>query len=63
MLRWLAVKTNKDEALYLRVDKPFFERLRRAADVADRSMSQIVREAVKEKLDVLARKHPELRIR
>lgn len=37
------------------------ERLRTAASVLDRPASQIVREAVNEKLDKAAKSHPELR--
>jgi predicted DNA-binding protein len=50
----------KRRLMNLRVTDEFAARLNRAAEVIDRPVSQIVREAVNEKLEQLARKHPEL---
>lgn len=47
--------------IFARADKGLVEKLARASEVLDRPASQIVREAVKKELEVLARKHPELK--
>lgn len=47
--------------LFMRADSELEARLKKASQILDRSMSQIIREATKEKLDEMAKWHPELR--
>ena len=42
------------------VDAPLIERLRRASLIVDQPASQIVRQAIREKLDQLAREFPQI---
>jgi len=53
--------SQKDKLLNFRVSEDFSERLNRAAQILHIPYSQIVREAVNEKLERLAEQHPELR--
>jgi len=55
--------SQKKILLNLRVSEEFNERLARASEVLDIPYSQIVREAVSEKLDVLEAEHPEIKRR
>lgn len=50
----------KNILLNLRVSEDFNDRLARASEVLDVPYSQIVREAVTEKLDALEKEHPEI---
>jgi predicted transcriptional regulator len=50
----------KDKRFNVRVDEPWIDRLQRAAGVLDRPASQIVRDAVNEKLERLGRRNPRL---
>lgn len=54
-------KKTKSKMLFIRSDRDLEQRLKRAARILDRPMSQIIREAMKEKLDQLAEIHPELK--
>jgi len=47
--------------IFARVDAALQARLAKAAEILDRPASQIVREAVKREIELLAKKHPELR--
>lgn len=51
----------KEKRLNLRTTEEFRERLNRAAKVLDKPASQIIREAIDEKLERLERRHPALR--
>lgn len=51
----------KTNVIFVKADNDLRKRLKRASQVIDQSMSQIVREATKEKLDSLALRYPELR--
>jgi predicted DNA-binding protein len=53
--------SQKDKLLNFRVSEEFSERLNKASEILDIPYSQIVREAVNEKLERLAKRHPELR--
>lgn len=53
--------SQKEKLLNLRVSEDFFERLNKAATLLDIPYSQLVREAVNEKVQRLAKQHPELR--
>ena len=55
------MSTEKTKLFNFRVSDEFARRLQQAARVVDQPASQIVREAVREKLEQLAQKHPELR--
>jgi predicted DNA-binding protein len=48
----------KEKLLNLRVSEDFNKRLNRAAEILDRPYSQIVREAVDEKLAQIAEQYP-----
>lgn len=54
-------KRIKEQMIFARVDSAFQARLNKAAELIDRPASQIVREAVKRELDLLARKYPALK--
>jgi predicted transcriptional regulator len=53
--------SQKTKLLNLRVSDEFNDRLSRIAEVLDIPYSQIIREAVTEKLDKLTQQHPALR--
>lgn len=55
--------SQKTKLLNLRVSDEFNDRLARAAEALDIPYSQIVREAVTEKLDQLETEHPEIKKR
>jgi predicted transcriptional regulator len=55
------MKANKEQMIFARVDAALQARLNKAAEILDRPASQIVRESVKRELDLLAKKHPQLR--
>jgi predicted transcriptional regulator len=52
--------TRKAGRLQVRTNEALDRRLDKAREVTDRPVSQIVREAITEKLDRLAKRHPEL---
>lgn len=54
------MKNDKDTLLNFRVSAELAKRLRDASRSLDRPASQLVREAIVEKLEQLAQKHPEL---
>jgi predicted transcriptional regulator len=64
-----AMKTDKNQLITLRIrkdsrlDRQLDQRMRKASEVLEKPVSQILREAIKAELDRLARKHPELRRR
>lgn len=51
----------KDSQLQVRIDRTLKLRLKRAGNATDTPPAQIVREAIKEKLDRLAEQYPDLR--
>jgi len=53
--------SKKDTRLYIRASGDHKERLNKASEILDTPASQIVREAIDEKLSKLAKRHPELR--
>jgi len=50
----------KTEVIFVKADKSLAKRLQKAALLTDTSMSALTREAVREKLDQLAQKYPQL---
>jgi predicted transcriptional regulator len=54
-------RPTKDRVIFVRADADLTERLEKAAELLDRPGSQLVREAVNEKLNKLARRFPELK--
>ncbi len=50
----------KAERIHIRAEEDLKAQLARAAEVAGAPVSQIIREAVTEKLAKLSRKHPEI---
>ena len=54
-------KLTKDRMIFLRADSTLTGRLERASELTDRPSSQLVREAINEKLNKLARRFPELK--
>ncbi len=55
-------KRNNREVVFVEVQKPSKDRLKEAAKLLpNKDMSDIVREAIDEKLDRLARRYPSLR--
>jgi len=53
--------SKKDTRLYMRASSELRERLDKASEVLDTPASQIIREAIDEKLAKLAKRHPALR--
>ncbi len=54
------MKQPKTEKLQIRATGDFIDRLNRAAGATDRPAAQIVREAIGEKLDELAKQFPQI---
>ena len=54
------MKKKKNRVLFVRTDEPFDKRLDKAADLTGRSVSDLAREAITEKLDRLSKRYPEL---
>jgi len=54
------MKQKKDSRWNFKATEEFIDRLNRAAEVTDRPASQIVREAINEKLDELAQHFPQI---
>lgn len=50
----------KQQRIHIRAEEELKDRLAKAAEVVDAPASQIIREAIVEKLAKLSRKHPEL---
>jgi predicted transcriptional regulator len=50
----------KTEVIFVKADKSLAKRLQKAALLTDTTMSALTREAVREKLDQLAQKYPQL---
>jgi predicted transcriptional regulator len=50
----------KTEVIFVKADKSLAKRLQKAALLTDTTMSALTREAVREKLDQLAEKYPQL---
>jgi hypothetical protein len=54
--------SKKDTRIFIRADSELVERMERAAEIAfEGNVSLFAREAFKEKIEKLARRHPELR--
>jgi hypothetical protein len=53
-------RERKTEVIFVKADKPFVKRLQRAALLTDTSVSALTREALREKLERLADKYPQL---
>jgi predicted transcriptional regulator len=52
----------KTEVIFVKADKSLAKRLQKAALLTDTTMSALTREAVREKLDQLAQKYPQLAV-
>jgi len=53
-------REKKTEVIFVKAEKPFVKRLQKAALLTDTSVSQFTREALREKLERLADKYPQL---
>lgn len=51
----------KNNVIFVKADNDLRRRLKKASQVVDLTMSQIVREAIKHRLDELAIQYPELK--
>lgn len=54
-------RPKRDDVIFVKSDRPLVERLKLAALLTDSTMSHITREAIREKLEQLSEKHPELK--
>ena len=52
----------KTEIIFVKADKQLTKRLQKAAVLADTTMSALTREALREKLDQLAERFPQLKV-
>ena len=53
-------REKKTEVIFVKTDKTFAKRIQRAALLTDTSISALTREALREKLDRLAERYPQL---